>query len=159
MNIYEIDREIMSLVDPETGELADVEAFENLQMERERKVDNVIAWYKDTKALVEAMKAEKDNLSKRIATEEARLKRIGEYATYATGGQSYKSAVGAVSFRTSTSVEVDDDFIEWATKNAPDLVNVVTDVKPNKTAIKEAMAEGKEFPAARLITKQNISIK
>ena len=41
MTIYEIDNRIAELVDPETGELLDYEAFAELQMEREAKIENM----------------------------------------------------------------------------------------------------------------------
>ena len=37
MNIYEIDNAMFSLIDEETGEIKDYEAFEELQMQREEK--------------------------------------------------------------------------------------------------------------------------
>ena len=40
MNLYEIDKAILELVDEETGEIADWDAFEQLQMEREQKIEN-----------------------------------------------------------------------------------------------------------------------
>lgn len=33
MTLYEIDRQIEDLIDPETGEVADAEEFDRLQME------------------------------------------------------------------------------------------------------------------------------
>ncbi len=37
MNIYEIDNAMFSLIDEETGEIKDFEAFEELQMQKGRK--------------------------------------------------------------------------------------------------------------------------
>ena len=37
MNIYEIDNAMFSLIDEETGEIKDFEAFEELQMQKEEK--------------------------------------------------------------------------------------------------------------------------
>lgn len=47
MTIYEIDARMAGLIDPETGELLDYEAFASLQMEREAKIENMALWYKD----------------------------------------------------------------------------------------------------------------
>lgn len=41
MTIYDIDQNLMALVDPETGELLDVEAFARLQMAREKKLEGM----------------------------------------------------------------------------------------------------------------------
>ena len=59
MPLYEIDQSIKALVDPETGELLDYEAFARLQMEREAKLENIALWIKDLRAKAEEIKAEK----------------------------------------------------------------------------------------------------
>lgn len=50
MSIYDIDAAIVSLIDAETGEVSDEEAFDALQMERDKKVENIGLWYKDLQA-------------------------------------------------------------------------------------------------------------
>ena len=40
-SIYEIDQAIMACVDPETGEILDMEALEQLQIDRTQKAENV----------------------------------------------------------------------------------------------------------------------
>ena len=40
MNLYEIDKAILACIDPETGELLDEAALEDLQMERTQKIKN-----------------------------------------------------------------------------------------------------------------------
>ena len=44
MNIYEIDNAMFSLIDEETGEIKDFEAFEELQMQKEEKIENAALW-------------------------------------------------------------------------------------------------------------------
>lgn len=46
-NLYDINSEILSCIDAETGEIIDVERLQALQMEREQKVENVALWYKN----------------------------------------------------------------------------------------------------------------
>ena len=58
MNIYQIDQEILNLVDPETGEIMDWEAFDALQMAREAKIENVACWYKNLVAEAAAIRQE-----------------------------------------------------------------------------------------------------
>ena len=41
MTIYEIDQAIMECVDFETGEIIDTEQLDELQMERDTKLENV----------------------------------------------------------------------------------------------------------------------
>ena len=47
MTLYEIDSSLMSLVDEETGEILDKEAFDAVVMERDTKIENVALWVKN----------------------------------------------------------------------------------------------------------------
>ena len=41
MNLYEIDAAILDCVDVETGEIFDIDKFEELQLTRDAKVENI----------------------------------------------------------------------------------------------------------------------
>ena len=56
MTIYEIDQSIMECVDLETGEIIDIDKLNELELEREKKLENVACWIKDLKAEAEALK-------------------------------------------------------------------------------------------------------
>ena len=60
MNLYEIDNEILSCVDMETGEVVDMDKLNNLQMERDQKIENIGCWIKNLLADAKALKEEKD---------------------------------------------------------------------------------------------------
>ena len=47
MNLYEIDAAITALVDPETGEISDFDAFDQLSMARDQKIENIALYYKN----------------------------------------------------------------------------------------------------------------
>lgn len=49
MNLYEIDTEILGCVDMETGEIIDDGRLDRLQMEKEKKIENIACWYKISK--------------------------------------------------------------------------------------------------------------
>ena len=55
MTLYEIDSRLEALVDPETGEIADFETFEALDMERNRKLENMACWIKNMKADIDGI--------------------------------------------------------------------------------------------------------
>ena len=42
LSLYHIDQALEALIDPETGELLDYDAVEQLQMDRERKIENMV---------------------------------------------------------------------------------------------------------------------
>ena len=47
--LYEINADILSCVDLETGEILDTEKLDALQIEREAKLEGVALWVKDLK--------------------------------------------------------------------------------------------------------------
>lgn len=59
MNLYEIDREILACIDYETGEILDSQRLEMLEMEKEKKIENIGLWIKNLEAEAEALKKEK----------------------------------------------------------------------------------------------------
>lgn len=69
MTLYEIDQQIIKAIelgyDPETGEILDDSALQNLQMERETKLENLILWVKDLRAEEEAIQNEEKALKTR----------------------------------------------------------------------------------------------
>lgn len=69
MTIYDIDSAIAALIDPETGELGDYEAFQRLQLAREAKIENLALLYKEVRATAEAIKAETEKLIQRRSAE------------------------------------------------------------------------------------------
>ena len=50
MKLYEIDEQILNCIDQETGEILDTEKLEQLQIDRNDKIENLILWIKDLKA-------------------------------------------------------------------------------------------------------------
>lgn len=42
MTLYEIDAEIEACIDGETGEVLDYEKLDGLQIERDRKIENIV---------------------------------------------------------------------------------------------------------------------
>ena len=76
MTLYEIDQAIQGLVDPETGELMDYEAFAALQMDRDAKIENMALWYKDLMADAKAIKEEADTLNERRKALENKAERL-----------------------------------------------------------------------------------
>ena len=47
MTLYEIDNAILDCIDLETGEIIDVDKLNELQLEKETKIENVALWIKD----------------------------------------------------------------------------------------------------------------
>lgn len=163
MTLYEIDKSIEALVnavDPDTGEITvDNEALDALLMERDAKVENIACCIKNLTADAKALKEEEAALSARRKTTEKKAERLKDYLTYALQGEKFQTAKCAVSFRKSTSVEVDDSFVEWAQASGNEDLLRYKLPEVDKTAIKARLTSGEEIPCARFVQNTSITIK
>ncbi len=158
LSIYEINKAILELVDEETGELTDYEAFENLQMAKEEKIENLCLWIKDLNAEAKAIKEEKDNLAKRQKTVENKMASVKAFLTTVLCGEKFKTPKVVVSYRKSEKVEIAEGFMEWAKANAKELLTL-KEPEVSLTAIKEAIKSGREIPFASIVSNSSIQIK
>lgn len=153
MKLYEIDAEIMSLIDDETGEILDVERFDELSGERDAKVENICLWIKNLKAEAEALKAEKEAFAQRQKVAENKMNSLKEFVSKYLEYTSFKTTKVNVSFRKSESLEILDvykipeDYLEYK------------EPKVDKTALKQAIKAGASIEGATIVDKLNIQIK
>lgn len=158
MNIYEIDNAMFSLIDEETGEIKDYEAFEELQMQREEKIENTALWYKNLVAESKAIREEEKALAERRKSLENKAESLKNFVNRTLNGNKFSTSKVAISYRKSTAVEVDDEFIDYAMKNNSDLLTLKRP-EPNKTVIKGMLQGGFDIPHAELVERNNMSIK
>lgn len=162
MTLYEIDEEIQELlseVDPETGELiTDYVALDALLMEREAKIENIVLFIKNLSSDVRELKAEEAALAERRKKAEKKAERLREYVSHALGGERFQTPRCCVSFRKSTALELGEGFTEWAKEHADTLLRY-KEPEPDKTAIKAALAGGAEIPNAKLVQNTTMTIK
>ena len=159
MTIYEIDNEIMNCVDMETGEVIDTEKLNELQMERDAKIENVALWIKELKAEAEAIKNEKQALAERQRVAENKAESLKNWLAYALNGEKFKTAKCSISYRNSESVEVTEEGLEALMREHEDLLTYETP-EPNKKAIKDAIKnDGLDVAGIQLIQKTSTIIK
>ena len=153
MNLYEIDVAITSLVDPETGEILDYEAFSELAMQREEKLEGMALWYKDLCAEAAAIRAEEVNLAARRKACENKAERLKTYLSELLAGDKFKTPRVACTFRSSKSLQITDEEAFIQTMIEQQHYEYLKYAAPtvNKT--------GKLVDGAELIEKKNISIK
>lgn len=159
MNLYEIERinaELASLIDSDTGEIADFEQFAALKMEQSELVEALVMAHIDTESDVEKLKREISRLKERLERTQARSDKLKNYLYRATGGQKYRSATASFYFRTTASVDVDEEFCEWAKQECPELLREKVTYEPNKTIIAEQLANGIPIPHAEIIVKNSM---
>ena len=155
MNIYEIDNAILECIDLETGEIIDEEKLNALQMERDKKVSNVACWIKDIKAENEAIKAEKQNLSRRQEVNERKMESLKKWLAFALNGEKFKDGRVSISYRKSESVQFDDSF---KLENLPSEFRKVT-VEPMKSEIKQAIKDGQTVSGCYIKEENNLQIR
>lgn len=159
MTIYEIDNEIMNCVDMETGEVVDTDKLNDLQMERDAKIENVACWIKELKAEAEAIKNEKQALADRQRVAENKAESLKNWLAYALNGEKFKTSKCSVSYRNSESVEVTEEGLEALMKDYEDLLTYKAP-EPNKKAIKDAIKnDGLTVAGVQLVQKTSTIIK
>ena len=159
MTIYEIDNNIMNCIDMETGEVIDTEKLNDLQMERDAKIENVALWIKELKAEAEAIKNEKQALADRQRVAENKAESLKNWLAYALNGEKFKTAKCSISYRNSESVEVTEEGLEALMRDHEDLLTYKTP-EPNKKAIKDAIKnDGLTVAGVQLVQKTSTIIK
>ena len=153
MTIFDIDEAILSCVDMETGEIIDPERLNALQMERERKIENVAMWKKDCDAQAEAIAAEIRKLQARKQACENRSESLKNYLSTVLEGKKFKTARVAISYRASKAAVIDD------LKQVPADYLRYKDPEPDKKAITDAIKGGKDVAGAHLEERVSLIIK
>ena len=158
----EIDERLLALIDPETGELLDVEAFEQLQMERTEKAEKMALWALDIALGQQVTRDEIKRLQGILAAMERKEKHLREYLGIILGGQKLRTPLITVSYRTAAAVEVDDEEAVRAFARSDDRYEDVLRYKEpeiSKSEIKRLIAEGVEVPGARVVNRQSVVVK
>jgi hypothetical protein len=118
-------------VDTETGEVISQEEFDQLNIDREEKIEGICLWIKNLKAEAKAIKDEEENLAKRRKSLESKADSLTRFISRILMGSKFKTARASVSYRKSKSVNIIGDVPE-------EFLRVKTE--PDKTAIKEYLA-------------------
>lgn len=161
MNIYQIDQAILECVDAETGEILDIERLEQLQMDRDQKIENVACWYKDLVADAEKIRKEELTLADRRKVVENKADRLKKYLDDALAGQKFQTARCSITFRKTTRVEIADEteLIRWAETH--DHRDCVTYKAPsvNKTNLTKLLKAQVDIPGAELVEGLSMGVK
>ena len=145
MNLYEINEAVNTAfnlaVDPETGEVNDEQLYllDLLELERDRKIENIALLIKNLKADAAALKAEKDAFAKRQKQTENKVNSLMNYLESALNGEKFSTDKCAISWRRSSKIvlnegctiyDIDTHFLRM---QEPEL---------DKVAIKAALKDG-----------------
>ena len=162
MNLYEISEVIeatcLQAIDQETGEVNEeaLAALDQLEMERDRKVEYIACLIKNLRADAAAYKAEKDAFAKRQKQAENHVEGLLRYLQGALNGEKFISDRCAVTFRKTTKVELNPDvsvyeidqrFLRYKT---PEL---------DKTLLAKVLKEGVEVAGVHLEEGLSMTVK
>ena len=144
-NLYQVNEAIETAfnlaVDPETGEVNEDQLvlLEMLEMERDKKIENIALLIKNLKADAAALKAEKDAFAKRQKQTENKVNSLMNYLESALNGEKFSTDKCAISWRRSSKIvlnegctiyDIDTHFLRMS---EPEL---------DKVAIKAALKDG-----------------
>ena len=153
MTLFEIEQEILSCIDMETGEVIDLEKLDQLEMDRERKIENIALWIKNLLSDAEALKAQKETFANRQKAAENKAESLKKYLKDYLAGQKFSTNKVAISFRKSAVVNIFDPL------KIPNEYLKFADPTIDKTSIKKAIQQGTFVEGAELVESQNIQIK
>lgn len=160
-SLYELNKQIAEFhfdIDEETGEILNFDELDELKMAREDKIEQLCLYAKNIRAEAGAVKAEKDNFDARYKRLMKKADSIEDYVALNLDGKDFRTSRVECKFRPSEAVEIDDDYA------VPDefvaLTIVRKPVKANiKKYIKRAEEDGIEVPWARLVRRNNMTLK
>lgn len=163
MKLFDIDERLAAcvkldesrVVDTESGEIIDLEAIAALEMERDKKIENLGCWYKNLLAEAEALKAQKNAFAEREKAKKAKAENLRGFLSRYLNGKKFESAKVAMSFRKSEAVEFDAKCIG----DVPEEFLKFKDPELDKVAVKKAIKAGETVPGCELVARQNLQIK
>ena len=145
MNLFQINEAVETAfnlaIDPETGEVNEDQMvlLEMLEMERDKKIENIACLIKNYKADAAALKAEKDAFAKRQKQAENKAESLSRYLETALNGEKFTTDRCAISFRKTSKVVLDDGVTVYDIDT-----NFLKMAEPtlDKVAIKKALDSG-----------------
>ena len=130
MNLYEITQAMLKCdwIDEETGEIDEEKKslFDALDMSFDEKAENLIKYIKNLLSEAKSLKDEENNFKERREKKERKaeaLKNYLENMMLLAQKDKLDFVSGEAKFTKSKSVEVDEDFIDWAMHNAKELLS------------------------------------
>lgn len=162
MKLFEIDERLQACirldetraVDTETGEIIDLEAIKELELEREKKIENIALWYKNLISDAEELKKQKEIFAQREKAAKNKAESLKAFLSAYLEGKPFKCTNVNLTYRKSEAVQcdvdikdVDDDYLKYA---EPTL---------DKTKIKEAIKSGIAVKGCYIAENKNLQIK
>ena len=153
MKLYEINQEILSCIDLETGEIIAPEKLEALQMDKHEKLRNIAFVALNAAADAKAYEEQEKKFAARKKAAKATVEWAKATLAAELGGKKMKEAEFSISYRKSEAVEVADEAA------VPDEFRIPQPDKIDRAALKAALKNGAVIAGAQIVERQNIQIK
>lgn len=157
MKLYEIEDAILNCLDPETGEIIDEALFDELNMKREEKIENILLAVKNLTAEAKAIKEEELNLAKRRKVAENKAESLKNFVAGILDGATFRTPRVAATWRKSEAVVVGS--VSDLMKNNLDDYLKYKEPEADKTKIKAALKSGVKIPGCYIEERNNLNIK
>jgi hypothetical protein len=154
MKLFEINDAIADLINFETGEILDVEAFDNLKLERQDKLTNIALLYKNMTSDAKQLKELEKEYSDRRKRCEKTAEWCKETLARELAGEKFEDENKRfkISWRKSEKVEITNEDVIPAEY-------VKQTISFDKLAMKAAMKNGNVIDGVQLVETQSIQIK
>lgn len=148
-NLLEVENNMY--VDPETGEIVDIES---LKMDKKEKITNIIKAIKNLKDDYESLKKAGEDLKKRADAKEEKIKWLKNYlASHMEKGEKFECVAGAIRWHSGESVVIDCKPEELPKEY------ITTKITVDKTRLKAAIKSGEEIKGAHIERSTSISVR
>lgn len=164
-NLYQLSAAFMAcerlnedeVVNTTTGEVLDIAYLDNLEMERNEKLESCACYIKNTTADIAAFKAEIARLTEAKRVMENKVERMKQYiADNMTDGEKLTTPRCSLSWRKSEVLEMADDLDIEA---LPTEAIKVKEPEIDKTVLKRLIKDGAYIPGVQLVSHNNLQVK
>lgn len=161
MTLYEINAQILSCIDEETGEIINSEQLDTLQLAKDEKLENIGLYVKNLTSEIEAIRAEEKALAERRKAKENKVESLTNYLAWALNGQAFETARMSVKYTKSKALEITDaELLTYYLQNMGYencLKYSLPEIK--KAEVTKLIKEGLEIPAAQIVERQSLKVK
>jgi len=131
-----------------------VEELEQLELDREIKIDNTCLYIKNLESEIGSISVEEKKLKARRLSAEKILKNVKSWLKFNLNGETRTTGAYKLSYRKSVSTKVID-----ADKIPQKFLKVKTTFTPSLNDIKKAIQSGEDVDGVELIENVNLNIK
>lgn len=157
MKLYEIEDAILNCLDPETGEIIDEALFDELNLKRDEKIENILLAVKNLTAEAKAIREEEQNLAKRRRVTENKAESLKNFVSGILNGTNFRTPRVTATWRKSEGVVVGS--VSDLMKNNLDDYLKYKEPEADKTKIKAALKSGVNIPGCYIEERNNLNIK